>query len=333
MFWIIEKNGWTVPKEALFHAPEVLALWYLKVYNTEIVLISSGIYCNPSLWRIRKLFSLWNTRTKISETNFVCYAILEVLSEEVNKVQRFINCIMRKISRTDIHWATYVCLHPNPSIIRVTLHWVFEGSVKSAVLKFLKQNRCKQEISRIFKDSLWLVQLTDLDANEALFNGLQMSLIFCFKLFCLSGTVGLRIFVGKVDVVFCCSVYSCKALKASYCTFVWIFWKKLHSKASKLHQLCFGALSSFGVRGHLTHQKNALMAASEISVFEMSTKCCFLQNIQSFSILFTQFHCIERKKFIEGIFSLTNIFWKQLILLNEVNFFKIKFLRFLIRYS
>ena len=78
-----------------------------------------------------------------------------------------------------------------------------------------------------------------------------------------------------------------------------------------------GALSNFGVRGHLTHQKNAQMAAGEIAVFEMSTKYCFLKNMQNFSILFPQFHCIKRKKFTEDIFSLTNRFWKQLILLDK----------------
>ena len=42
--------------------------------------------------------------------------------------------------------------------------WVFKGSVKSVVWPLSKID-AKQEISRIFRDSLWLEQMTDLNAK------------------------------------------------------------------------------------------------------------------------------------------------------------------------
>ena len=38
------------------------------------------------------------------------------------------------------------------------------------------------------------------------------------------------------------------------------------------------------------------------TIFEMSTKCCFLQDMQNFSIFFTQFHFIKRKISLETFF-------------------------------
>ena len=94
---------------------------------------------------------------------------------------------------------------------------------------------------------------------------------------------------------------------------------KVHSKASKLYQLRFGAMSNIGVRWHLTYQKNAQISASDIAVFKIATKCRFFAK---YGKLFDSFYSIWLyQKFIEHILSLTDKFCKQLILLNNFNFF------------
>ena len=66
---------------------------------------------------------------------------------------------------------------------------------------------------------------------------------------------------------------------------------KVQSIASKWHQLCFGAMSNIGVGWNQSHKRNVQIAASEFRIFEIATKCCFLQNMVIFLLLFTQFDC------------------------------------------
>ena len=79
-------------------------------------------------------------------------------------------------------------------------------------------------------------------------------------------------------------------------------------------------MSSIGVRWHRSQKINAQIAASEIAVFEIATKYCFMQNMVKMLLLFTRFDRIKRKKLMEHTLSLTERVWKQLVLLHKAFF-------------
>ena len=56
----------------------------------------------------------------------------------------------------------------------------------------------------------------------------------------------------------------------------------MYYKASKWHQLYFGAVSNIGVIGHLIQQKKTQCAASEIAVFKTATELSFYKICQTF---------------------------------------------------
>ena len=97
-------------------------------------------------------------------------------------------------------------------------------------------------------------------------------------------------------------------------TFSLLKWK-VHVKASKWYQFCFGALSNNGADDIWVDKKK---------LKTLRVKLQFLRWLQNpgfskicFSILFSQFDYINRIKLMKHIFSLTERFWKQWILLNN----------------